>query len=358
MNILFVIERFDLGGVERVTFQLLTSLKTSYPNIEFSVVYESAEGDYFKQYNDSFKCICLSGSNFFARSRSFKSILNRLAPNTVIYCKGGLSKYTIFTEKYEAIKHIAIQHVPIDLPETSWWKNNIRKLGAAILYRRMDKVICVSKGIEHNLISKLFLDKSKLTTIYNPVLDEGILEQSQENIEYSDFYVCVGRLHYQKGYDYLLKTVLLIVGKIPSFKVVIIGDGEDKALLEKEIVNLNLSDNVILHGSTSNPYKYIKNAKAIILPSRWEGLPTVLVEAAFLNTQIIAFDCRYGPKELTNNGTNGYLVEMGNIDLLSEAILMVDAGETKSLPLTGLFTLKSSVTNYVQLLESLLCLKN
>ena len=85
MKLLFILENFDLGGVERVTFQLLTSLKASYPKIEFSVVYENAEGEFFKQYNDSFECIGLSGSNFLARSRSFKTILNRLSSNVVIY---------------------------------------------------------------------------------------------------------------------------------------------------------------------------------------------------------------------------------------------------------------------------------
>lgn len=357
MKLLFILENFDLGGVERVTFQLLTSLKASYPKIEFSVVYENAEGEFFKQYNDSFECIGLSGSNFLARSRSFKTILNRLSSNVVIYCKGGLSKYKINIAKDKNIKHVAIQHVPIDLPETRWWKNSIRKLGAAILYRRMDKVVCVSKGIENNLIRKLFLHKSKLITIYNPVIDENIIEQAQENIEYNDFYVCVGRLHYQKGYDYLIKAVSLLVNKIPSFKVIIIGDGEDKALLEKKIINLNLSDNIILHGSTSNPYKYIKRAKAILLTSRWEGLPTVLVEAAYLDTQIVSFDCRYGPRELTNNGENGYLVNNGDIIKFADYINAIDEGQVKPSANVDEFTLEKSTFNYLTLFESLICKK-
>jgi glycosyltransferase involved in cell wall biosynthesis len=355
MNILFVLEKFELGGVERVTFQLLSSIKSSFPAIQFSVIYESNEGEFFQQYNESFDCIKLLGINFIKKTLSFKLILNRMSPDLVVYCKGGLSKYKPLIATDKSIQHIAIQHVPIDLPDTSWFKNSVRRFGAALLYRRMDKIICVSNGIENNLVKKIFLNQNKLLTIYNPVLDDGILNLSRESVEYSDYYVCVGRLHYQKGYDYLLKIVALVVKKKPALKVVIIGDGEEKELLAQQIINSNLSDNVILHGSTSNPYKYIKNAKAILLPSRWEGLPTVLVEAAFLETQIISFDCRYGPKELTCRGKNGYLVDMGDTASFVQCILQVDDGKLKPHANIDDFTLASSTNNYLTLFESLIC---
>ena len=91
-----------------------------------------------------------------------------------------------------------------------------------------------------------------------------------------------------------------------------------------------------------------------MLPSRWEGLPTVLVEAAYLGTQIIAFDCRYGPKELTNNGDNGFLIDMLNEDQFCEAIINVIKGENKTSPDTQPFTKEAATQNYLTVFDKLM----
>jgi glycosyltransferase involved in cell wall biosynthesis len=358
MKIIFVLEDFNMGGVERVTYQLLCALKEFYSQINVTVLYEQANGEYFNQYNERFPCIELCGGVFFSKKIFFSKLIDKHKPDVVVYTKGGLSKYKPLWRRNSNIKHIAIQHVPIDLPETGAIKNIIRQLGAAILYRGLDKVVCVSKGIESNLQDKLRLKGSSLTTIYNPVLDASIIKAAEQPVEYSNYFICVGRLHYQKGYDFLLDIMMSEKMLNNNTKVVILGDGEERENLQCQIIKLGLEDSVILHGATNNPYKYIKHANAILLPSRWEGLPTVLVEAAYLNTQMIAFGCRYGPQELTNNGKNGYLVEMGNLKSFSDAIRMVNAKVLKDSPSTASFTLESAVANYVQLFELLICKKS
>jgi glycosyltransferase involved in cell wall biosynthesis len=351
MKIIFVLESFCMGGVERVTFQLLCGLRTFYSDIEFIVVYEQADGEYYNQYKEKFSCRELQGRGILSRKATFNKILECESPDIVVYTKGGLSKYRPF--RRGKVKHLAIQHVPIDLPETNVIKNIIRQLGASFLYRRLDKVICVSKGIKNNLENKLKLNSNLLTSIYNPVLDLSINESANQLVEYNNYFICVGRLDYQKGYDLLLDIVTKDDIINDSSQIIILGDGPQLENIQQQIYKLGLDNKVILHGTTTNPYKYIKNAKAILLPSRWEGLPTVLVEAAYLNTQIITFDCRYGPKELTNNGENGYLIEMGNTKLFSRAMKIVSDGEGKTPPSVKSFTLEAAVANYVHLFESL-----
>lgn len=356
IKIIFVLEDFSTGGVERVSFQLLAAIKQFHPHIDIQVVYENSSGEFLKQYQALSPCNPIQGNKLFDRISFFsKKIINETI-DLVVYTKGGLSKYRPL--KSTKTKHIAIQHVPINLPETSWLKNTLRQAGAALLYRRLDKVVCVSKGIENNLAERLLLKKQTITTIYNPVLDEKISQLAAKPVKYNNYFVCVGRLHYQKGYDFLLNIVKEVKKTDANITVVIVGDGEDHKKLTLQIESFGLKDNIILHGLTTNPYKYIQNAKAILLPSRWEGLPTVLVEAAYLKIQIVSFDCRYGPKELTNNGDSGFLVEMGNIESFSEAIIKVFNGEMKPSPNIDSFTLNSAVKNYVELFESLLCKKS
>ena len=102
-------------------------------------------------------------------------------------------------------------------------------------------------------------------------------------------------------------------------------------------------------------YKYIANANAILLTSRWEGLPTVLVEAAFLKTPIIAFDCNYGPRELTNNGENGHLIDFMDIGNFANAIL--ELNKQQKLPISPNvepFLLSVATDSYYKLFKSLL----
>ena len=146
-----------------------------------------------------------------------------------------MSKYTPIRKASYGNQYVAIQHVPIDLPESSGVKNFIRKAGAAILYRRVDKVICVSDGIKQNLNQALQLSQNSLQTIYNQVLDTSISDLANEPVEYEDYFVCVGRLHYQKGYDILLNIAEKCKKQGQRISIVILGEGEERASLEKEI---------------------------------------------------------------------------------------------------------------------------
>ncbi|WP_335903762.1 glycosyltransferase [Shewanella algae] len=315
-NYIFVIEDFSIGGVEKVTLRLIKSLKYIQPDLDVTVVYKSSAGCLYSQYKDVVDNL-LSVDNL-------RSCQMNVSLGVVIFTKGGL---TVLKRLFHnASAFIAVQHVPIDLPEASVLKNFIRIVGAAILYRQVDRVICVSDGIRHNLLKKIRLASSKVKTIYNPVLNEDIKAQSLERVHYENYYVCVGRLHYQKGYDRLIEVVKECIDRELYIKVVVVGDGPDFSSLSRRITEEGLSENIILHGSDANPYKFMKNAKALLLTSRWEGLPTVLVESAYLGIQSVSFDCRYGPRELTKNGKFGYLVEDGAISQFVDCIQSIESG--------------------------------
>ncbi|CAM2781578.1 hypothetical protein PAT01_31180 [Pseudoalteromonas atlantica] len=349
MHIFFVFEDFCLGGVERVTEQLITGLQSIH-NCNITIVCEQKSGDLTARFKELAPIYELGNKNKFINFRQISLDLN---PDLVVFTKGGLSKYGLFISK--KIKKIAIQHTPINLPQESRFKNVVRRLGATFLYSQLDAVVCVSKGILTNLVKLNVVSKNNVHCIYNPVLDESIKQLANKEVKYSDYFVCVGRLHHQKGYDLLVDAIGKAKQTNHVIKVVIIGDGPELKNLKKLISDKSLSDNIILHGSTNNPYKYIANAKAILLTSRWEGLPTVLVEAAYLNTPIITFDCRYGPKELTNNGKNGYLVDFLDTDQLVKKIITVN--EKRNLlpsPAVDDFLLPAATQYYYTLFKSLL----
>jgi len=105
-----------------------------------------------------------------------------------------------------------------------------------------------------------------------------------------------------------------------NIKLVILGDGD----LKKDLINLskklNLEDHIIFEGFVSNPFKYYKNALFLVMASKFEGFPMVIIEALCCRLPIVSWDFNSGPREIIKNRENGILVENYNKEKLIEAM--------------------------------------
>jgi len=104
-------------------------------------------------------------------------------------------------------------------------------------------------------------------------------------------------------------------------RLIILGEGAERPILEALVRDLGLEEDVELPGFVENPYKYMKRAAVFVLSSRWEGLPNVLIEVLALGTPVISTDCPSGPAEILENGRLGSLVPVGDANALAESIL-------------------------------------
>ncbi|GAA4816283.1 glycosyltransferase [Litoribaculum gwangyangense] len=137
---------------------------------------------------------------------------------------------------------------------------------------------------------------------------------------FDEYIIGVGRLNKIKQFDKLItcyKNSNLPINKI---KLLILGDGENKKVLKQLVEDLKLKDLVNFYPFRENPYGLIRNAKALVLTSKTEGFPMVLLEALSLNTPVISFDCKSGPGEIIKHGINGLLVDDQNEEALTLAI--------------------------------------
>ncbi len=101
--------------------------------------------------------------------------------------------------------------------------------------------------------------------------------------------------------------------------MILLGEGEEKGLLVKEVKKLEIQDKVSFLGYQENVYKYLLNSDCFILTSLWEDPGFVLLEAALSNTLIISSNCPNGPNEILSNGQNGFLFQNNNLsDLLNK----------------------------------------
>lgn len=129
----------------------------------------------------------------------------------------------------------------------------------------------------------------------------------------------LGRFEH-KGVDRLISILQELKKRGASYSFVIIGNDPGNFFME-EIDKNNLSSFVSVVGRINNVEEYLINSKALILTSKWEGLPMVIIEALSLGVPTISFDIFTGPSELIESGYNGYLVDDGDICKFVDRVL-------------------------------------
>jgi UDP-D-galactose:(glucosyl)LPS alpha-1,6-D-galactosyltransferase len=136
----------------------------------------------------------------------------------------------------------------------------------------------------------------------------------------------VGRLaDHHKNLVFLIRGLARL--KDRPWKLKVIGTGEDEVKLKSLSKKLGLSDRIEWLGFQKNPYQDLHEVTALLLTSRCEGLPTVLLEANQRGIPAISSDCRSGPKDVIIPGKNGYLYKEGDMEEFIGVLEKVIGGE-------------------------------
>ena len=141
----------------------------------------------------------------------------------------------------------------------------------------------------------------------------------------------MGRLTHQKDFSTLIRAVSKVLNET-GVKLVIVGEGDDRADMEKLIRELGIHESCELPGFVGNPYSYLKNTDVFVLSSRWEGLPNALLQALAVGTPVVSTDCPSGPREILEHGRWGRLVPVEDVDAMASAIVEGVNGQIDSPP--------------------------
>jgi glycosyltransferase involved in cell wall biosynthesis len=186
------------------------------------------------------------------------------------------------------------------------------------------KVICPSNETKNLLIEKKIFNKEKLSVIKDPHINVKKIIQ-MKNIEVNNHLnpnrniVSIGRLTKQKNYTFLLEAFKKILSFKNDLHLIIIGEGEERELIENKIKKLEISNYVSLKGYQDNVYKYLNNSLCYFSTSLWEGPDLAMLDAAFLNVPIICSDCKSGRKEFIENNKRGYIFKTNDMSSLIQA---------------------------------------
>ena len=270
----------------------------------------------------------------YIKSRNIKKLIEKLGKIDIfIDYDAGATKYI---ENIEAEKKVVWIHNSI--PNLKKSKNKIKRFGKRL--EKYDKIVAICDEMKEEL-KKIYPNlKNKITRIYNPFNFDRIklLENNEENLSDREkkllkdkYIVAIARLdNIQKDFSTLTKAFKILKEKGNKEKLYIIGDGPSKYEIEQEIKKNNLEKDILLIGNKKNPYIWLKNSILFVHSSKYEGLPTVLIEALICEKMIISSNCPTGPKEILAEESCGRLFEVGNFKELANLLeIYLDSEEKR-----------------------------
>jgi glycosyltransferase involved in cell wall biosynthesis len=194
------------------------------------------------------------------------------------------------------------------------------------LHPLADAIVAVSEGVADDVARAIHIPRKRFDVIYNPVITPGLLWSASQRPAHPWFedatrpvVLGVGRLTAQKNFPALVDAFALL-GRQHRARLVIIGEGEERAAIEAHVRRHGLESRVALPGFVDNPYACMARAAVFTLSSNFEGLPTALIESLAVGTPVVSTDCPSGPREILRSGALGHLVPMGDVAALSAAI--------------------------------------
>jgi glycosyltransferase involved in cell wall biosynthesis len=194
------------------------------------------------------------------------------------------------------------------------------------LYRDADLMVTVSESSRLDTIRFFMLDRTPVVTVHNPLPLARIREMASHAspIRHSPrAIVGCGRLVRMKGFHDLV-TAFSAIRKDHPVRLVILGEGPERANLAGCARTHGVSEDVSMPGHTPNPWAYFRDAAAFVLSSLFgEAFPMVLVEAMACGAPVIASRCEWGPDEILDDGRYGLLYEPGDVQTLTEHLRTV-----------------------------------
>lgn len=316
MRIAFFINAlYNSGGTERVSTVIANELAKDVSNQVFMI--SRLKSDPFFDLSPNVKYLYLSSKmeshylNYFKYVIKIAGIIKKYKIDKWIDVCSAMSLMSIPAKMLVKFDIYTWEHFNL----TVEWNPITNKLARYLSCRFARKVIVLT-----NTDKQLFEEKynaSNVVCIPNPITTAIC---NPVDVVNNRTVISIGRFTSQKGFDMLLKIWDKTESRNKGWKLLIVGDGEERASLEKQIEKANIKDSVELAFPTKNIEEIYQKAALFVMSSRFEGLPLVLLEAIAQGLPIISFDCETGPRDVIENERNGYLINCFDLNLFANRI--------------------------------------
>jgi glycosyltransferase involved in cell wall biosynthesis len=328
----FFLPNLQLGGVERVTLYLAEGFSGIGRNVE--LVLSNATGDYLSSVPRHIAIKDLQAPRVLLCFTRLRQYLARERPAVLLTAQDYATPLALIANRLvrHRAKTVVILHGMISR-ETKNSKNLRGKATPWLLkccLRWADEIIAVSQGTARDVAKTVGFPVEKIQVVYNPVILPDFSARCQEKINHPWFtpgsppvIIAAGRLERVKSYHTLIRAFARVRSRIDA-RLLILGEGEERAHLAQLAEELQVRADVSLPGFVKNPLPYLSQARVFVLSSRYESLPTVVIEALAAGTPVIATDCPGGIREILPDGKNwGCLIPMDDIEAMSQTLFQV-----------------------------------
>ena len=223
----------------------------------------------------------------------------------------------IFNLKIKTILRIS------GFPKLNILRKNIWKSSNKIL----EYVTCPTKDLLEQIKEARIFNNQKVLFLPDAIININTMNRKID--KYNDIVgtktiLAAGRLTKQKNLLYLLQEFKKFLKIKKNYKLIILGEGEEKSEIQNYIKKNNISDHVYLKGYVKNIFSYMKHSDLFVLSSLWEDPGFVIIEAAFSNLFVISSNCPNGPKEILDNGRGGILFKSNEEGALLNSFIEFD----------------------------------
>ncbi len=257
--------------------------------------------------------------DFLARYRKLRRIFTELHPDCILSFIGKNNIMTLLCTRFSGIP--AVVSVRGE-PKSEYYNFPMRFLAKTLF-------ACAAGVIVQTSAARDFFPpviRKKAVILKNPLNPAFVRERRTGRPD--GRIVSVGRVDANKNHALILRAFARIAPEFPNASLVVYGDGEKRQELIRKTQELGLSDRVQFPGAVSDVAEKIRTASAFVLSSGHEGMPNALIEAMCLGIPSISTDCPCGgPRELIEDGVNGYLIPVGDEEALADRLRRIFSDE-------------------------------
>ncbi|MFS9287494.1 glycosyltransferase family 4 protein [Streptococcus infantis] len=307
-SILHISRTMDIGGAERIVYQLSSDLKDEFDSVHVASTGGLWESELAAQGIQHHKILDIDSKNPVTVLKLLFSIHQIIKQKgiTIVHTHHRMAAFYIRLLKlvHPKLIHVYTAH--------NVFKDKLPLYGFAL---KNAKSVAVGEAVNKNLKEDVGITDSRV--IYNGVVLKETDDQVDEIISYGGIKLgCIARLSEQKGLTYLLDAMSLLT--IKDIRLFIVGEGELREELENKVKELNLQDSVIFLGYRKDIVECINSFDFCVLPSVFEGFGLVAIEA-FMNSKTLVATDIPGLNEVVTN-KNGVLVPAKDPAALASAI--------------------------------------
>ena len=324
------------GGAERVMLNLAIGLAEI--GCQVDLVVAVARGSYLKDVPPAVNLVDLKSRDVAVCLPALVRYLKSAKPAGLVSALSQANVSAILAKKLSGVdtRVLAVSHnsLSVESKNGKSLKLKVMPYFVRAFFPSADVLAGVSTGVCTDLAQMLNMPAERVKVLYNPVISEKTLTMSTEPVDHPwlaegepPVILTVGRLHPQKNHALLVDAFAKLRAKREA-RLMILGEGDLRPEIEEQVKRLGLVDDVALPGFVANPFAYMSKAAVFALSSRFEGLPTVLIEALACGARVVSTDCPSGPDEILRGGQYGALVPVDNVDALADALRQtLDSGQ-------------------------------